>query len=219
MRRNHRCKERYAPTLPTASLDFERVVNLYSISATRSRLNSVKKQNHSETSILNRSDYFHDNLETRPILQHTSPRTTYAYESFDSSTPESHDTNPVLDLSSPNSNSIDYADILSSRRCILGYSGRTALRWVLTFLIGLLTGCIAVLIVKSTNFVVTYREAGLNRLEMYVTDQMRASMYHTVQNSLYNATNKTDENSAGLAPVTHAVIKWWEVSSNLNTVG
>lgn len=216
----NRRREHYAPTLPTASLDFERVVNAYSISATRARLKAARNQPPALTTDLNE-------VETQPILNPVSERTPYLYESFEASSPsptlsyQRHDNSPFdFSTNESKSNRGGYVDTLSSRRYLLGYSGRTSMRWMLTFLVGLLTGCIAVFIVKSSEFVVAYREAGLNRLEMSIANQSTTKSLwgsqHTDKEVQYNATNSTDEYSFDppeiTRPATHAVITWWGVS-------
>jgi len=191
-------KERSAPKLIFSSLDFERVVNSYSISATRARL-SVQDRNRTshQRDVLS---FNKNNNETRPILPLKSPHSTY--EAFERSfhTPDSLILTQTKSSRSPDSSPSTNEKHYLGKKRLLGYSGRTAIRWALTFLVGLLTGCVAVLITNATDHVVRFRESGLNRLEQSIF------LGDLQQDSSSSAEIGHNRTSIEVKPV----LEWWE---------
>jgi len=156
-----------APCLQLASLDFERVVNSYSISATRNRCANYNRNTDVECCEYHESR----DSEAAPLFSPSS-KTNESYETFSSQNkkePHRQSQNNEGDEELRDQND---SNMRKNSKYIFGNSGRTMLRWVLTFLVGLLTGIVAVLIVKSTDTIVQFREAGLNRLEKSVTSNL-----------------------------------------------
>jgi H+/Cl- antiporter ClcA len=124
------------PNPKISSLDFERVVNQYSIAAIRDRTEKILLADSNEKafddfkgggySTFNRSSNDHDN-EIPP--------------------PPSHrlEFRPKKDIN-------------------IGYTGRTCTRWVLTLMTGLTVGITAIVIVKLTECIVDWRSSQLDRL-------------------------------------------------------
>ena len=119
-----------------SSLDFERVINQYSIQAIRDRI---------VVPVINDDDDEQDDDEQENI--HTSKTIISSYGSFESAIMEKGgDTNPPPIL-------LQY----KKKEDIIGYTGRTCTRWILTLLVGLLMGVMAIALVKLTEYVVEWR--------------------------------------------------------------
>lgn len=153
-----------APESKVASLDFERVINEYSIQATRERLwhvtDSMRRVSRDAT--------------TTPPPQETDSLFLLEegnddddddddfdcdYDTFDGTT-----TTTTTASSVPPPPPKRHKKIARRRpkKSLLGYTGRTATRWFLTGATGLLTGLTAIFIVHYTGVLIDFREAFLH---------------------------------------------------------
>ena len=143
-----------APDSKVGSLDFERVVNEYSIQATQERL--LLSEEGSERS-LGCVDEEADPLMERESGMHDTINGYHnGYETF-----EHYSMPPPPPPASQNSR------VKKKRRPkknLLGYTGRTATRWMLTGATGLLTGISAIFIVYCTEDLINLRESFLSHI-------------------------------------------------------
>lgn len=155
---HRRRSDRENAAVDTSSLDFERVVNLYTIQATRDRIFGALQEEHPNgTKTL---EYDDDAL----LLPQTA---TSGYSTFQ---PESEPT--ILTTTSlppppppppPRTRGSDQKGkkqgvfLYEPKPHALGYTGRTATRWCFTVTIGLLTGIISIFIVRCTDSIQEWR--------------------------------------------------------------
>jgi len=121
------------PSRDPSSLDFERVVNEYSIQATRDRI-MVEHQDQQEE-------------DRKPLLKPTDDTAYNTFADNDASPP------PLPPPGSPGSvaSSTRKRFLWTKRKSKLGYTGRTMTRWILVNATGVLTGLISILIVSCTD--------------------------------------------------------------------
>lgn len=142
-----------------SGLDFERVINLYSIQATRDRLVEVIQPEQKEEDPILRltdpDDNGHSLLGTR-----APDYSTFDEDFNDQRMPSSPSAMPSPS-SPPSPNPLTHrrASFTMTRqnRQVLGVSGRTATRWALTIITGLLTGLTSILIVSCTDVIQVWR--------------------------------------------------------------
>lgn len=108
-----------------SSLDFERVVNDYSIQATRDRLLQVDTTAVTSIEIDDNDDLTAENTDYE-TFQKRRPRPSYTR---------------------------------APKPTPLGYTGRTATRWALTIVVGLMTGVLSILLVAATERIQTWRSS------------------------------------------------------------
>ena len=136
-----------------SGLDFERVINLYSIQATRDRLVQViptEEPNEQDPTLLRAS------LNDSSLFLGTQ---NPDYSTFD------EDLNDQRRASYPSRTPPRLSQthrrasftMTGLNRPILGYTGKTATRWVLTIITGLLTGLTSILIVSCTDVIQEWR--------------------------------------------------------------
>jgi H+/Cl- antiporter ClcA len=146
-----------------SSLDFERVVNEYSIQATRDR---VIEEVDAEDSDEEDYDYDDENdtNDGQPLLQSEYEP---AYSTFDEGRFYSVPPAPPPPPSSPPPPG--FGTISGRRQTMrkpgtLGYTGRTATRWVLSNAVGVMTGLISIFIVSWTDMITAWRSNYLDSL-------------------------------------------------------
>ena len=154
------------PTATVSSLDFERIINQYSIQAVRDRvsleapsdLNDIEVDEHvvgtEEASLLKaegiKKSYSEGDLAgilpvddfEGPFFGHYERRGSYRADQH--SQPRSH--------------------YQPKKQSVHGYAGRPCTRWLLTLLTALLMGMTAIIIVKCTETLVWWRSEQLDRL-------------------------------------------------------
>lgn len=172
-----------------SGLDFERVINQYSIQAARDRLRQTYTTytddgdgdavTESTQNLVGDDD--DDNV---PLLGRGGDQ---EYSTFDDSL---HDDRKPAEESHlppppppPPSISKRRVTLRRQDRSMFGYTGNTAARWMLTILTGLMTGLISILIVSCTDFIQKWRS---NLLDTYWQETDRNSFYIFC---LYAATN------------------------------
>lgn len=149
-----------------SSLDFERVVNEYSIQATRDR---IIEEFDAEDSDDDDHDYADENdaKDGQPLL---NPEDDPAYNTFDEGlfyTVPPAPPSPVTSIPPPPPG---FGIAKSGRRQTmrkpgaLGYTGRSATRWVLSNAVGVLTGLISIFIVTWTDMISSWRSNYLDSL-------------------------------------------------------
>lgn len=119
-----------------SSLDFERVVNEYSIQATRDRLLQLDTTN--TTTTLSTQD----NDSSSPITKNT-----IGYETFQDEVPPSRPKKPRFSYRR------------APKPTPLGYTGRTATRWALVIAVGFMTGMLSILLVSTTESIQKWRSS------------------------------------------------------------
>lgn len=147
------------PLLPTdsraSSLDFERVINEYSIQATRDRLWRPEEIHYQQSPLV------------KDKASHKIEYSTFRPDSFTIPPP------PPRTRLRP-----------AKKKTPLGYTGRTATRWVLTNLTGVLTGLTSIVVVVNTDIIQSWR---LNLLDFFWRNQQS----YPVVFVLYSLTNLT----------------------------
>jgi len=153
------------PTVPGSSgrilfpsgLDFERVINLYSIQATRDRLvRDVDQEEDPDPAALRRENH----NDGQSLLKSGAPDySTFDEELNDKRRPSNSTTPPPPPLPPPEPFTQRKASHRMKRRHrrVLGYTGRTATRWALTIITGLLTGLTSIMIVSCTDVIQEWR--------------------------------------------------------------
>lgn len=159
--------ENPGPTVPGSSgrilfpsgLDFERVINLYSIQATRDRLVQVVEQEEErgDPAALRQGDH----EDGQSLLKSGAPDySTFDEELNDRRRPSKPSTPPPPPPPPPpeplSQRKISHRMKRQHRR-VLGYTGRTATRWALTNITGLLTGLTSIMIVSCTDVIQEWR--------------------------------------------------------------
>jgi len=162
-----------------SSLDFERVVNQYSIQATRDRIlvgTASGSRDGDDEGEGRRWSHRPSRGEGGNVADTKSSETAFSvadgtggYSSFDPdiTVPTGCGGNGSLPPPPPPSRSADttaFSWRLQGKRSPLGYTGRSATRWVLTILTGLLTGAISIVIVSCTSFIERWRSSRMDRL-------------------------------------------------------
>jgi hypothetical protein len=146
-----------------SSLDFERVVNLYSIQATRDRVRVSADNNNDE----DRHPLQEDRI---PLIQSSSDdNTNHIYNTFPS---KKFEIPPPPPRSHPASREMS---LLSQNPGPLGYTGRSVTRWCLIIMTGLLTGLVSIVIVKCTSAIEAWRSAQIDAL--WQTDAHSISIF------------------------------------------
>jgi len=138
-----------------SGLDFERIVNQYSIQATRDRLLADSEET--------RSAGTEADTGAEPLMQ----KNPHSYSTFDENLSDVRKPihrPPPPPLPPPLLPSVSSYSLKRQHRKILGYKGRTTTRWVLTNLTGLMTGLIAILIVSVTDVIQEWRSNLLDTL-------------------------------------------------------
>jgi len=133
-----------------ASLDFETIVNTFSISATRERflLPPVRRSD--------RSDVRGDAEEGA-----TSGTSGYAYDTFRNKGPPEPKPEDGTKKGKDRPVRRRHRKKLSWR----GYTGRTFFRWALVVLTGVLTGLVTILILVSTEYLISFRLENMSKIE------------------------------------------------------
>jgi chloride channel 7 len=138
-----------------SSLDFERVINQYSIQALHDRFV------HSTSSIGSDEKHSHEKRQLLERQSSTGNTVDPDYNTFDGSVFVRHH-EPVPSPPPPNT---------QGKVLKLGKRGTTLIRWVLSILTGLLTGLISIFIVSLTDTVQTWRS---NLLDQFWQKQQAA---------------------------------------------
>lgn len=129
-----------------SSLDFERVVNQYSIQATRDRLSQttvITEEGDNGANVQStQSDPWAD--DEWPLLASGEQD----YSTFDEDLIDVR--KPIVPPPPPPPRKGSKLTLTRQNRKILGYTRRTATRWILTILTGLMTGLISIFIVACT---------------------------------------------------------------------
>ena len=223
-------KGRYAPS-GLESLDFERVVNSYSVAATRARLCDARSIPGS-VCLKNEGISRHQQLQEQSDseLQSLLDPHTPDYKSFEGDEEISPSTPTFSHAFVSNKEKRDCNFFLRSRNDLLSivslksicgfcsrmrYSSRTILRCFLTFLIGLIIGSVTVFIMKATDAIVSLRERGLNVLEKaFHHDMPNLSGSLTLGGNQFGSKNSILDSSAFevAIPGDRTGIVEWEVS-------
>jgi chloride channel 7 len=136
-----------------SSLDFERVINDYSIQATKDRVLVQELEADRNPPDPSETD--------RHALLH-APDGLLTYNSFEE--PSRDDSfRPPLPPPPPPPPPVAYLK-RRPKKSPLGYTGRTATRWLLTNATGLMTGLISIMIVSATDFIQTWRSHTIDYL-------------------------------------------------------
>ena len=174
-----------------SSLDFELIVNDYSIRAVKDRLfESIEHDtsigiddNHNSAlnMIPNAAMYgatLGPKASARPsgnvsaidhdlLLKIETPTKTSALT----------DKAPLLAFSQQDHYHKKQGKMKRRKKTFFGYSGRTITRWLLTFITGLLTGIVAVIITETSNSIVRFRLQRLNRLQVEMHEDLTEIEY------------------------------------------
>lgn len=164
-----RIKESTENVIFPSSLDFERVVNQYSIQATRDRYLVVGD---SDWPGPVSSDLHGSKEDLNPLLHPSDKVDAAVYSTFDSSLGRADAPLPPPGLSSSLQGSAQKlgekveSEVWKVRpkNDLLGYTHRTATRWILTIITGLMTGVIAIAIVSATQRIESWRSDQLDSL-------------------------------------------------------
>ena len=171
-----------------SGLDFERVINIYSIQATRDRLVQViqTEQNDNDPTLrrADSDDNRHSLLETRAPDYSTFDENLNDQRRAASPYTMPPPPPPPPPRNPPTNRRASFLMKRQSRR-VLGYSGRTATRWALTIITGLLTGLTSIVIVSCTDVIQEWRS---NLLDNYwsAVDRPTFSIFF-----MYASTNLT----------------------------
>ena len=135
------------------SLDFERVVNQYSIQAIRDRmLERVDQKDHDDS----------ENDEQALLSSDGDEQGSAWYSTFSRSEPRYR---------------------YKEKQNIFGYTGRKYTRWLLVLLVGLLMGLTATVLVRCTEFITDWRSNQLDRLwAENNTSRKRLCLFYTALN-------------------------------------
>jgi len=180
-----------------SSLDFERVTNLYSIQATRDQLVEARAvevgddvdvdddggryPQHQATTIRHINQKSAEDEGDRPLLGLGG----IDYSTFDENLKDTRRSSSTVPPPPPPKRvSYEYT-MKRQRRKLFGYTGRTAVRWVLTIVTGLMTGLTSIFIVSCTDFIQEWRSNYLDSLWGEV-DRPSLSIF-----VLFSATNLT----------------------------
>jgi H+/Cl- antiporter ClcA len=141
-----------------SSLDFERVVNEYSIQATKDRVIVELEAEDFDDDDYDYADE-NDTNDGQPLLQSEHDP---AYNTFDRERSQS----TMSRLSGVQTTDSGEQRFLRTVRKpgALGYTGRTATRWVLSIAVGLMTGIISIVIVSWTDMITSVRSDVLDSL-------------------------------------------------------
>jgi chloride channel 7 len=136
-----------------SSLDFERVVNQYSIQAIRDRMFVPLEEGEDEDN---------DNEDHEALIHKGNKGDLYS--TFQSSNTLQH-----------------HRYKYKPKPKIYGYTGQTSTRWILTLMTGLMMGLTAILIVSCTESIMVWRSEQLDRLwadpQVFVNKQKLAGFY------------------------------------------
>ncbi|GKY93401.1 hypothetical protein MPSEU_000307700 [Mayamaea pseudoterrestris] len=142
----HRRRNSPREVILPSSLDFERVVNLYSIQATIDQP-------------------MHSRKDTSSLPEEVHLLGSSLQEFYDSNASSSlKDTFAPPPPPPPPMPQVRELSLLSQNPRPLGYTGSAATRWILIILTGLMTGLSSILIVKCTSVIEAWRSSTMDRL-------------------------------------------------------
>jgi H+/Cl- antiporter ClcA len=152
-----------------SSLDFERVVNEYSIQATRDRVIMELDAEDSDDDAYDYDGYADENdtKDGQPLLHSEHSEYDPAYNTFDEGRFYSVPPPPPAPVPTmpPPPPGMEKGRRQSMRKPgALGYTGRTATRWVLSNAVGVMTGLISIFIVTWTDMISSWRSNYLDSL-------------------------------------------------------
>ena len=147
-----------APTATVSSLDFERIINQYSIQAVRDR---VSLEAPSELNDIEVDEHSVDTEGSFLLKAVEGIKKSYSEGDLSGIL-------PVDDFEGPFYGHYQHRQSRShyqpKKRSVHGYAGRPCTRWLLTLITALLMGMTAIIIVKCTETLVWWRSEQLDRL-------------------------------------------------------
>jgi len=164
-----------------SSLDFDPIVNDYSIRAIQDRFYEKIKDDDVHHHQDRNSHLVSENLSCYGATFSMNNSVNTAFETTNSVSEEKEDEHTPAENGSyeipllPKPSSIKWK---RRKKPFLGYSGKTLMRWILTIITGLCTGLVAVFIMKMSQAIVNFRLIRLNRLQTQMHQDLKQMEYN-----------------------------------------